>query len=141
MATATTGQMCHHTRTWHVAQSVRVGLQSPSLALDARRLQPIHCQSQPEPSNPWLEKRSRGDPMSTYAVLPRGFSNRQDAPTLKASSSPSQVGSTGGWVEMACAGGEHKMGIPTRPEGERHLSPPFMRQSLLEVSPIFHGNT
>ena len=39
------------------------------------------------------------------------------------------------------AEGDARWGDHTRPIGERHFSPPFMRQSLLEVSKIFPGNT
>lgn len=40
----------------HPAPFVRVSFGSPSLALDARRLQPFHCHSQPKSSSQWLEK-------------------------------------------------------------------------------------
>lgn len=110
----------------------------PFLAPDARRLQPLHYHSEPNPSSQLLEKRRQVYSMSTYTFLPQGFSNWQDSPSPQILLIPcSQAGSIGGQAEVACRGGNARWGDPTRPKGgEWHPSPPFMRQSLLEVSDL-----
>lgn len=90
--------------------------------------------SQPNPSSQWLEKSGI---LYVHIYLPAmgllqlaGFS-----PALNSSSSlvPRQGQLEAGqrWL----AEGNARWGDPTRPKGgEWHFSPPFMRQSLLEVS-------
>lgn len=81
--------------------------------------------------------------MSTYTFLPWGFSTWQGfpqppAPAHLLTARPDQVEGGG---QRWFAEGDARWGDHTRPTGERHFSPPFMRQSLLEVSKIFPGNT
>lgn len=95
--------------------------------------------SQPNPSSQWLEKSGI---LYVHIYLPAmgllqlaGFS-----PALNSSSSlvPRQGQLEAGqrWL----AEGNARWGDPTRPKGgERHFSPPFMRQSLLESQRSFRA--
>lgn len=94
-------------------------------------------QSQPNRVSLRLEKRGQA-----YINLPDvGLLQLVVSPSPQIFLTPrSQVGSLEGgqrWPAEGDARGED----PTRLEGgEWHLSPPFVRQSLLEVSEIFQGN-
>lgn len=113
---------------------------SPSHALGAKGLQPsIVIHSPTQAVRGWRRE-------VRYTLCPHIPSCRGASPTGRVPPSPhlllipcSQAGSTGGWAEMTCRGGAI-WGDPTRGE-EWHFPPPFMRQSLLEVSEIFQGNT
>lgn len=124
----------------HPAPFVRVSFGSPSLALDARRLQPFHCHSQPKSSSQWLEKSGI---LYVHIYLPAtGLLQLAGPPPPKPPQSlVPRRGQLEGGQRWLAEGAGRKMGIPTQPKGgERHLSPPFKRQSLLEVSEIYQGN-
>lgn len=83
-----------------------------------------------------------------YTLCPHIPSCHGASPTGRIPPSPqilliprSQAGQLEGGQRWLAEGG-CKMGRPHQTQGrEWHLSPPFVRQSLLEVSEVFQGNT
>lgn len=95
----------------------------PFLAPDARRLQPFHYHSEPNPSSQLLEKRRQVYSMSTYTFLPQGFSNWQDSPQPPNPPHPLFPGRVN-WRagRDGLQRGECKMGRPHQTQGRRMAS-------------------